>query len=303
MGQAAALIHAPIVPLLPPLVELEGGDEHLVRLWLHGKSVCTRDAYRRDVLQFNRFVGVTLREISLEHLQRYADHLEALGLADATRARRISAVKSLLTFGQRTGYLIYNVGAAISVPRIRNRLAERILPEAHVQRILALESDPRDHAMLRLFYATGARVSEICGLQVRDLQPRVDRRSGRDAGQVTLYGKGGKTRAVLVSPDTWAALRPLVEGRAPDDAVFRSRRGGHLHRSQVLRIVRRAARRAGIDLNVSPHWLRHAHASHALDRGAPAHLVRDTLGHASLVTTNQYVHARPDESSGQYLGV
>lgn len=67
--------------------------------------------------------------------------------------------------------------------------------------------------------------------------------------------------------------------------------------------VRQPTGRAGIDLNVSPPWLRHAHASHALDRGAPAHLVRDTLGHASLNTTNQYVHARPDESSGQYLAV
>lgn len=248
-------------------------------------------------------MSVTLREVSLEHLQRYADHLEALGLADSTRARRIYAVKSLLTFGQRTGYLIYNVGAAISPPKIRSRLAERILPEAQVQRILALESDPRNHGMLRLFYATGARVSEICKLQVRDLQPRVDRRSGREGGQATLFGKGGKTRAVLVSSATWDALRPLVEGRGPDDPVFRSRHGGPLSRSQALRIVRLAARRAGIDLNVSPHWLRHAHASHALDRGAPAHLVRDTLGHASLNTTNQYVHARPDESSGQYLAV
>ena len=70
---------------------------------------------------------------------------------------------------------------------------------------------------------------------------------------------------------------------------------------QVHRIVRAAAARASIEAAVSAHWLRHAHASHALDRGAPAHLVRDTLGHASLATTSAYAHARPDQSSSRYL--
>ena len=78
---------------------------------------------------------------------------------------------------------------------------------------------------------------------------------------------------------------------------------GPLSRSQLWRIVRKAARAAGIKEDVSPHWFRHAHASHALDRGAPAHLVQQTLGHQSLATTSRYAHARPDDSSGQYLGM
>ena len=85
--------------------------------------------------------------------------------------------------------------------------------------------------------------------------------------------------------------------------MFRSRRGGHLHPSQLLRIVRRAAKRAGITKAVSPHWLRHGHASHALDRGAPIHLVQATLGHASVATTGRYLHARPSESSSTYLSL
>jgi site-specific recombinase XerD len=71
--------------------------------------------------------------------------------------------------------------------------------------------------------------------------------------------------------------------------------------SRILQIVREAARRAGIDAPVSPHWLRHAHASHALDHGAPLHLVQATLGHASVATTSRYLHARPDQSSAAYL--
>jgi integrase/recombinase XerD len=83
--------------------------------------------------------------------------------------------------------------------------------------------------------------------------------------------------------------------------VFASRSGKPLERSRVTRIVREASQRAGITTNVSTHWLRHAHASHALDRGAPIHLVQATLGHRSVATTSRYLHARPDESSAAYF--
>ena len=89
----------------------------------------------------------------------------------------------------------------------------------------------------------------------------------------------------------------------PDAPVFRSRKGGPLSPVQAWRIVRAAAKRAGIAGDVSPHWLRHAHASHALDRGAPVHLVQATLGHADLRTTSKYTHARPTDSSARYLGI
>jgi integrase/recombinase XerD len=91
-----------------------------------------------------------------------------------------------------------------------------------------------------------------------------------------------------------------------DQPVFPSRKkrnGGRLRPVSVWRVVRRAAMRAGIELPVSPHWLRHAHASHALDRGAPIHLVQSTLGHATIATTGRYLHARPQESSGRYLSL
>ena len=86
-----------------------------------------------------------------------------------------------------------------------------------------------------------------------------------------------------------------------DEPVFRSRKGGALDASQVHRIVKAAAARAGLPPEVSAHWLRHAHASHALDRGAPISLVKTTLGHASVATTDRYLHARPNDSSARYL--
>ena len=90
---------------------------------------------------------------------------------------------------------------------------------------------------------------------------------------------------------------------AGDDPVFRSRKGGALDPSQVHRIVKTAAARAGLSADISAHWLRHAHASHSLDRGSPIHLVQATLGHASVATTGRYLYARPTDSSARYLGV
>lgn len=270
-------------------------DAQLVELWLQGRSRHTGRAYRSDVERFLRSVAKPLRMISVADVMNFAAEING---APTTRARTISAIKSLLSYGQRTGYLTFNVGAAIRLPKIKNTLAERILPESVVVRMLALEPDRRNHAILALLYGAGLRVSELCALKVRDLQPR------DDAGQVTVFGKGGKTRAILVSATTWYELASMIDGQPPDAPVFRSRKnGGHLNTSSVLRIVRVATSRAGINEKVSPHWLRHAHASHALDHGAPPHLVQATLGHASLTTTSKYTHARPNDSSAKYLSV
>lgn len=277
------------------LVQQAGSDVQMVALWLHGRSEHTQRAYRADVARFTAFNGKPLPTVTLGELQGFADSLE--GLAPATRGRTLSAVKSLAAFGHRIGYLPFDVGRALKLPPQKSRLAERILPEADVQRMMALEENPRNSAMLRLLYAGGLRVSELCGLTWQDMQPR------GEAGQVTVFGKGGKTRAVLLSASTWKELMGIRAGAASTDPVFLSRKGGALDPSQVMRIVRAAARRAGIEANVSPHWMRHAHASHALDRGAPIHLVQATLGHSSVATTGRYLHARPTESSASYLAV
>lgn len=272
-------------------------DSQLIDLWLHGKSPQTQRVYRRDADRFLSLAGKGLRQATLGDVQAYADSLAAGGLAPITQGRILSAVKSLLAFGHRIGYLPFDVGRPVKLPVCRDTLAERILPEEAVQRMLALEKEPRNHALLRLLYAGGLRVSEACALRWRDLQER------DDAGQVTVLGKGGRTRAVLLSAATWECLVAIQGDADDDDPVFRSRKGGHLDPSQVCRIVRAAANRGGIEEPVSPHWLRHAHASHAIERGAPVHLVQATLGHASVATTGRYLHARPADSSARYLAV
>jgi integrase/recombinase XerD len=268
-------------------------DDTLIGLWLAGKADRTRRAYQDDVAALLRFVGKPLRQVTLADLVAWGETLS--GMAPASRARKLGSVKSLAAFGHRIGYLAFDIGAPLRLPAVKTTLAERILGEADVLRLLTLETNPRNHAVLRLLYAGALRVSELCTLTWRDLQPR------DDAGQVTVFGKGGKTRVVLLTPGIWGELTALRGQAGEGDPVFRSNKGGHLTPVQIHRIVKQAAAQAGISVATSAHWLRHAHASHALDRGAPVSLVQATLGHASVATTGRYLHARPNDSSARYL--
>ena len=278
------------------VIEPLASDERLIEVWLYGRPGHTVRAYRSDIERFRNRAGKPLPTITLPDLQDFAASL--IELAPATQYRILSSVKSLLAFGHRLGYLAVDAGRALRLPPVRNRLAERILPEADVQRMIALEKNTRNRVILTLLYASGIRVSELCALYWRDTRPNTE------AGQITVFGKGGVTRAVHLPVTVWKQLTHLRGEASPDDPIFRSRKkGGALQSIAVLRIVRQAAKRAGIDDPVSPHWLRHAHASHALDRGAPIHLVQATLGHASITTTGRYLHARPKESSSRFLAV
>lgn len=268
----------------------------LIEMWLHGKSSHTQSSYRLAATRFLEFVGKPLHLVTLAEVQGFATYLAECGLSANTQRTALSAVKSLLSFGHQIGVLSANVGAAVSSPKAKDTLTERILTELEVQVMIALETNPRNRAMLRLLYGVGLRVSELCGLKWRDLTRR------DDTGQATVFGKGSKTRVVLLPATIWQELKALQGNANADAPVFESRKqGGHLTRSQVMRIVRAAAKRAGIDAKVSPHWLRHAHASHSLDRGAPIHLVQQTLGHSSVATTSRYLHARPQDSSARFL--
>ena len=269
-------------------------DEQVIELWLAGRPDSTRRAYRRESSRFLEVVGIDLRNVTLADLQGWVSLLTGQA---STVGRAIAAVRSLFGFAHSLGYLPVNVAPALIVPKKRDRRAERILDESAVLLMIASEKDKRNRALLRVAYGAGLRVSELVGIQVRDV---VRRESG---AQVSVMGKGGKERTVLVSEGLAVTLADLIDGRPAESYLFISRKRKPLSTSQAWRVVRAAARRIGLLGNVSPHWLRHAHASHALDRGAPIHLVQTTLGHASVATTGVYLHARPNEGSGTYLAV
>jgi len=269
-------------------------DGQLIDLWLHGRPATTVKAYLADIAKMRSHINKPLRSITLGDLQGFMD---SLTLKPSSVKRKVNAVKSLFAFGQKLGYTRLDVARPLKIASFRDELSERILTTDEVHRLLDIERNPRNRAIMFLFYGSGIRVSELASLKWKHVAPR------ESSGQITVFGKGGKTRSILIPQQTWNALMKIKRTSCDEEPVFRSRKKGHLTTCQIWRIVKAAAKKAGLKDTVSCHWLRHSHASHALDRRAPIHLVQATLGHASIATTGKYLHARPSDSSGNYLGM
>ena len=284
--------HAVSGDTIPPQVDSDAG---LIGMWLgRYQSKMTKREYGLDIDRFVAFMAKPIAAVTLPDIQAYAASMAHL--AAPTVARRLSAAKSLIKLGRQTGYLTFDPGVMVKLPKIKDTLSKRIMTEEQTLKMLGTVRRPRDAALLRLIYGAGLRVSEACGLRWADMVPR-----DNGEGQITVFGKGGDTREVLLPAQLWQRVDALRRNSGPEDSVFLSRQGGSIQPRQVHRIVKLAAKRAGLPVSISTHWLRHAHVSHALNRGAPVHVVRATVGHASLETTTRYSHARPGDSSARYL--
>jgi len=241
--------------------------------------------------------GLTLRMATVEDVR---DAIVKLGeglVAASSRAQYAQRVKSLLSYAHRLGYVMFNAGAAVRVKGGTVDRAKRIASETEIALLIRAAPTMRDQLLIEVGYAGGLRVSELVSLRWSDVLPR-------DAGrvQISVLGKGDKLRHVLLPAIVSRSLL-ASRGDAPADApVFPSRKGGApLLPRAVNRMLKAAAKRANVNPDVSAHWLRHAHASHALERGANVVDVQGTLGHANISTTSVYLHARPDRSSGLVL--
>lgn len=296
MTETAVLVRAEVAAPVAGIPAQADNDAQVKRMWLHRRPDTTRRAYEYEIGRFFAAVRKPIRAITLADMQDYSDSLAHL--APASRNRALAAVRSLLTFAHDLGYTPFNAGRPLKLERLPQRRAERILTQAQVLRMIDRPDGARDRAILHLFYYSGVRVSELAALCWKDARDSTDGRM-----VLTVVGKGGKTRHVTIQQDVAADLRALrPDGAADSTPLFISRKGGEaLTAGQVRRVVKAAAAGAGIEKTVTPHWLRHAHASHALDRGCPVHVLQAQLGHASLGTTTIYAHVNGGESSGQYL--
>lgn len=272
-------------------------DQKLIQLWLHGRPSTTQEAYDLDVQHFLDKVGKTLANIKLEDLQGYALHLQEKGLKERSIKRKLNAIKSLFTFATKLNYTRFNVAAALRLPKTTYTVAHRILTQRDTLKLINAAAPGRDRTLLKLLYATGMRISEAIGLNWEDFIERDDGEM-----QVAILGKGGKRRVVLVPASVATEVEALKEKSQPEQPIFVSRNLRRLDRTTAHRIIKAAATKAGVNPKVSNHWMRHNHATHSLNKGAPLHLVRDTLGHSSIATSNIYLSSNPSDSSSNYLG-
>lgn len=275
--------------------------------WLHhlrverGLSPHTLAAYRRDVTRYLGYLaasGVTsLDGVEETRVEAFLRSLREGGqghppLAASSAARALIAVRRLHAFVSLETDAS-DAATDVAPPRLPRKLPKAI-PLADVERLLAAAGDGedagslRDRALLEVLYGAGARVSEVVGLDVDDVD--LTSRSLR------LFGKGSKERIVPLGRYAADALgsyltreRPALAAKGKAGAaVFLNQRGGRLSRQSVFGLVRRAAEVAGLDGEISPHTLRHSYATHLLEGGADVRVVQELLGHASVTTTQIY---------------
>ena len=269
-----------------------------------GAAANTLASYKRDLRRYLEFLdgqGVTKLEevqeatvtaflVALREGDKESGHTP---LSAASAARTVVAVRGFHKFAVRDGMTAVDPAAAVKPPAPAKRLP-KALPLSDVEAILAAAGEPgtalalRDRALLEVLYGTGARISEAVGLDVDDLD--------LTDGTVRLRGKGDKERIVPVGSYARAAVdaylvrgRPeLVAAGSGTPALFLNARGGRLSRQSAWTVLVKAADRAGVTKDVSPHTLRHSFATHLLDGGADVRVVQELLGHASVTTTQVY---------------
>jgi len=269
-------------------------DRFIDALWLEdGLAANSLAAYRRDLLQFERTLCErALLEVEESDLQQFFAATHAASRA-STANRRLAALRRFYRWALRENLIESDPTLRLSAARMPPRFPKS-LSEAQVDALLAAPDAAtdlglRDRSMLELLYATGLRVSELVGLRVVEF-------SLAD-GLVRTTGKGGKERVVPVGEEArmWVeryvrrARSSLLGGRAAD-ALFVTRRGGPMSRQMFWRLIRRYAMQADIRAPLSPHGLRHAFATHLLNRGADLRVVQLLLGHADISTTQIYTH-------------
>ena len=292
----------PPVPRVVSLVRATRAetDDQLLTSWL--ESLGSPHTRRNFEMTARRFLAELptggLRAATVEDVR---DALAGVtsGLAETTARQYVLRIKSLLGYAHELGYTPFNAGARIKVrSEAMGRgasLAKRIVSETEVALLIRAARSKRDRVLLESLYAGGLRVSEVASLIWGDVLPRDDR------VQLSVTGKGGFVRQVLLPEVVSKSLLSLRGDAGNTDPVFPSRKGGRLTERAIHGMVKRAAKRAGVNAAVSPHWLRHAHGSHAISRGASLPEVQETLGHSNISTTSGYLHARPDSSSGLRL--
>ena len=254
-----------------------------------GTARNTLESYARDLRRYTEHLaarGITApAQVTEAVVGDFLAGLREAGLAESSAARALVAVRGLHRFAHLEGLAAHDPAREVRPPTPPRRLP-KALPVDDVLRLLDVPASPRDRALLELLYSSGARISEVVGLDVDDVDTT--------ERTVLLDGKGGRQRLVPVGRPALAALegylvraRPALVKRGTP-ALFLNARGGRLSRQSAWQVLKTAAERAGIAARVSPHTLRHSFATHLLEGGADVRVVQELLGHASVTTTQVY---------------
>ena len=266
-------------------------------VWMErGLSSNTLAAYRADLVALHRWLcerKLSLAQAGRAELMDFIAARVQAGARPRSTARQLSSFRRFFRYLVREGGVREDPTAQIAMPKI-GRSLPRSLSEAEVESLLAAPAvaDPlgyRDRTMLEVLYATGLRVSELVSLKLGQVN--------MNQGVTRVLGKGNRERLIPLGEEAVRWLRAFINGARNDilldrstDYLFPTRRGDRMTRQAFWHIIKRYARKAGVDRELSPHTLRHAFATHLLNHGADLRVVQMLLGHSDLSTTQIYTH-------------
>lgn len=271
-------------------------ETKLLATWLFQKPTNTRIAYESDIKKFFGFFrGKTLRDISSTHLVVFLkNHPE---LKDSSKARIRSSISSLYKFLIKERYIDTNPALGVDQIKVPDQTAFKILDQEAIERMIEVTEKKRDRFFIRLVFRLGLRASEACSIKLSHFK-----KQGTEH-YVIVSGKGNKTRTLWVAQEDFEeAMSFEVEGETLEIPLFRAKNTlKPINRVSAWKIIKKAAQNAKIHGNVSPHWLRHSHATIALEKGADLRVIQNTLGHDSVTTTIKYTKVRPGNSSSKFV--
>lgn len=248
-------------------------------------------SYRRDLAKLLRFMQeqrlAAFDALDANRMRTFVAGEHRAGLAPKSLQRLLSSCRSLFRQLGREGALASDPLLGVRGPKVRRKLPQ-VLDVDEATALVETGGDgalaTRDRAMLELFYSSGLRLSELCGLRWLALD--------LDEGEVRVLGKGGKTRIVPVGRHAVAALRALgaKHGMPADGPVFPGRGGAPINPRTVQLRMNKLALQQGIPKHIHPHLLRHTFASHMLESSGDLRAVQELLGHADIATTQIYTH-------------
>ncbi|MCB1075828.1 MAG: site-specific tyrosine recombinase XerD [Simkania sp.] len=255
-----------------------------------GLSIHTIEAYERDLRTFlSSYPKTSIESVTQEEIISFIEKMKGKGYASSSLSRSLVAIKVFFRFLKRERLIAQDPTALIESPKLWQLIPE-VLTENEITALLKqpdvdLEIGARDRAILEMLYATGMRVSELCSLNVHDV----------DDQTVHVRGKGGKERIVPIAAVAIEALDHYLSFRRDvkklkDEPLFLTKKGKRIGRTQVWVRLKHYGKSAQIDKVISPHTLRHSFATHLLDHGADLRVIQELLGHADISTTDRYTH-------------
>ena len=264
------------------IVARSTNDAGILAMWIaQSNSENTRQQYARVAGAFLSYVGKPLQAIALGDLQSWQGSLTG---KPNTNKLHVNAIKSLFSFMHKTGYVALNPAVMLKAEKsVETKHTKTLTEEQVVRLVTSANLGKRDEAIVRVLYSSAMRVSELCGLQWKDVVEAGNR------AILVIRGKGGKTRESGISASAYAAMKQLRNGASDESFVFLSNRNQQMDRTTVNHLFVKLSAIVGKD--ISPHWLRHSHITHSLQRGANPTDVMHQAGHSSLATTTGYAHS------------